>query len=106
MKCHVFTWTVNCGSCTPDNFYEFDSAWRDALCPVLIKYVGVDKMNDLHLVPRMVPFNPDGQVEFSVLIPAEHYNDADFDEIERKVELAADDYLGGWSFEQSEDEDI
>ena len=105
MKCHVFKWDVHCGSCTPDDFDEFDSEWRGAICPFLIKYVGADAMNDLRLVPRVVAFDPDGSAEFILKIPVEHYNDEDFDKIEEAVNDAAAD-LSGWSFEQLEDEEI
>ncbi len=105
MKCRVFKWTIHCGSCTPDNFYQFDEDFRDAVCPKLIKYVGVDVMNDSKLVDSD-EFDPLGRAEFWAIIPVEHYNDADFDEIEQAVESAADDLLGGWDFEELKQEDI
>lgn len=105
MKCHVFRWDVSCGSCTPDNFYEFDDAFHEAVCPLLIKYVGVDVMNDLHLI-EADPFDADQKTEFVAYVPVEHYNDKEFDAVMEVVDRAADHYLGGWGFEQSEDEDM
>ena len=106
MLCNVFKWGVNCGSCTPDNFDQFDSEWRSIVCPILIKYVGADAMNDMRLVPRQVAFDPYGTAEFILCIPAEHYNDTDLDDIEEAVDGIANEYLGSWNFEQLEDEDI
>ena len=105
MKCHVFVWDFHCASVSYNNFYQFDEDFREAVCPKLIKYVGIDAMNDLQLVSTD-EFDPQSKAEFMVAIPVEHYNDSDFDEIEEAVGRAADEYLGGWSFGQDKDQEF
>ena len=104
MLCRVFKWTINCEVTTPQQFYEFDEEFRDIVCPYLIKYVGVDDMNDYDLIATVVEFNPDGNAYFKLAIPKDKYDQSDFDDIEDRIENALSDFAA-WEFGEEEEEE-
>ena len=105
MKCKVFQWSFSCNSVSPDDFYEFEDIFRQTFTSKLTEYVGDKTVIDLNLIDTC-NFEEGHEANFTVEIPIEHYNDADFDIMEEKIEDAADEYLGGWSSEQLDDEDV
>ena len=104
IKCHIFKWTTTCYHCSPYHYYEFEAGFREIVCPYLIKYIGVEAMND---GPFVETDNYDeGRIaDFWLMIPIEHYNEEDFNAIDAEVEALADEHFGGWEFGQ-EDDDI
>ncbi len=105
VKCHQFVWSIHCSGVSPDNFWEFDDEFREAICPLLIKCVGVEDMNDYPFFDAE-SYNMDGNCDYTINIPIDVYDDAEFDEAMNTIDDSAAEYLGGWSFEQKEDQGV
>ena len=108
VKCHVFVWSTNCYHCSPHDYYEFESGFRKIVCPLLIKYIGVEAMDRENRddFVETANYGEDTKADFLVRIPVQHYDKAEFDAISDEIDYLADKHFGGWESEQSDDDSL
>ncbi len=104
MKCHVFTWDFNCYHISLHDHTEFQDVFEQEVCKELERVLGKD--GDPDIFYSINTFDPEQGGEVVLYFPAEHYNETELDVMFTTIDRAADDYLGGWSFQQDPDEDI
>ncbi|KKK79372.1 hypothetical protein LCGC14_2834160 [marine sediment metagenome] len=106
MKARVFQWDTSCSSCSPDNFYEFEDHFQDAAKEFLKNLSISDEEITKMCLIQSSRYEEGRKAEFCILIPLDKYDDKKFDEFDDDIGGAADEYFGGWGFEELENEEI
>jgi hypothetical protein len=105
VKCHVFIWSTDCHCCSPYHYYEFEADFRCIVCDYIIKYIGVEALND-DLFVETDDYNENGQASFWLRFPIEYYDEQEFNKIDQEVSALADEHFEGWDFDPDDDDTL
>ncbi len=102
VECKVFIWSTDFHRCSPYHYGEFEADFRCIVCDYLIKYIGVECMNDDVFV-ETDDYEENRHGSFTLRFPVEHYDEREFEKIDQKVSALADEHFEGWDFDQDDD---